>query len=180
MSKQHTSWWHLSISALSQISGPILTKNFGLNFLGGLIFVQKFFFGPNLFSPKCFLDPKMFWTCLFIKPIFLGQKYMNSIWSWNFWDLNVFGPKFLTTFFRTYIFWIQIFFDSKYIGTLNLSWHQFFSRHNKVVPPFFLLALKLFFDQTYFLTQIFLTWIYLNPKFFCAQNLFLDPKCCLR
>ena len=88
----YTSWLHFSISAISLS----LTKLFGPNFLGALIFVGQHFFGPNFlnsFRAKIFLDPKFYWTQNyfgpknFLKPFFEPKIFSDltffCVWLFN-------------------------------------------------------------------------------------------------
>ena len=54
------------ITNISAVTGPILTKLFGLHFLGGMIFVDlivlglQFFFNPKFIWPQKFFGPMIF------------------------------------------------------------------------------------------------------------------------
>ena len=101
LSKQHMSWWHLSILCLSYH-----LPRFWTQFFGGPNFCTPPFFGPSFIWSKSFLDPQIFGPNFFLTPKFFGPKILNSIFCTYFfldskfvWDLNSFGPKFLEKIF---------------------------------------------------------------------------------
>ena len=118
MSIQHLSWWHLSISA---ISGQILPKLFGPNFLGAKNVLDQHFVKPKLFGSK------IIWTQNYLGPkILLG---FNILWTKNY-----FGSKILFwhKFFFNQNFRDQNYFGPKYVWTHNFLDKKFF------VPKYFL------------------------------------------
>ena len=115
------------ISNISDVTGPILTKLFGPNFLGFINFVGQNVLGPNFFRPKFFLDPKFF----FRTKIFLGP--------------NIFGTAILldtTNFFNPKLFWTQnyfqhkIFSDSTFFFRPKIFFEIFFRTQNLLGQKF--------------------------------------------
>ena len=119
------------ISNISAVTGPILTKLFGPNLLGVIIFVDQNVFGFNLFwprfvGPQCFLGQK-FLTSNFIEP----KKKLNSKF---FWTQNFSDPK----FFLGQIFFLEIILGQKFLLDPNFCFKHFF------LDPKFIWAQKIF------------------------------------
>ena len=105
--------------------------------------LTKFFFWPK----NLLCGPRIFWTNIFYWKFFLTQ---------NFFEPNLFGPKFLT----------QNFFRPKII-----SGPTFFLIQKFVWPQNF------FQTQNFFPTQKFVqTQNFFKPKFFCGPKFFSRPK----
>ena len=118
------------IRNISAVSGLTVTKMFGPNFLGVIIFVEKMFLDqtcldPNFFGPKFFFRDLHFWTSNFIGP----KKNPNPKY---YGPKNIFDPNFfrLNTYFQTkHFFGPKIFFKTNF-RTPNMF-------QNFLVPKFF-------------------------------------------
>ena len=100
------------ISNISAVTGPILTKLFGPNFLGFIIFVGQNALGPNFFRPKFFSDKKFFRAQHFWTLNFIGRKK-------KFEPKIILNPKFSQTpnFFPDPNLFSIFFSDTKFICT---------------------------------------------------------------
>ena len=87
------------ISNFSAVTGPILTKLFGPNFYGVIIFVDQNVLGQTLSRPEILLGPKVIGQEILLDP----KKISNSNFfgtrnffrpKINFQTQNCFGPKF--------------------------------------------------------------------------------------
>ena len=149
VSKQHLSWWHLSITGIFQLLLIKCWPNFKCRFLQ-----------PSLIEANCHGDLCPGNICPY-------QQYLSYCWSnfdqtfWTQYDLC--GPKFFWTkllltlnFFGPNIFFSdqKITLDSKMFSDRRFFfWPKFFSKPNFLDQPF------LFWD----------TNLFLNSKFFNKQ-----------
>ena len=113
------------ISNISAVSGPILTKLFGHNFLGVTIFAAQNILGPKFFRNKLFwtqkfLGPKVFRPKFFFSDAkhLLNRKKFQIFFS----DENFF---FYPNFF-SYSFGSKIFFEPQLLWTRKILDQIFF------------------------------------------------------
>ena len=125
------------ISNISAVTGPILTKLFGPNFFGVIIFVDQNVLGQNFFKTQNFIRAQSFQTRNFIGPEknfeLKFPSYPKLSQSNNFFQTqNFFEPNFFLTFFLVKIFLETQFFSKKfsrpkiYFGPKFLFFQNFF------------------------------------------------------
>ena len=133
LSRQYLSWQHLSISGISAVTDPILTKLFGPNFFQALILIFWIkFFLKKVWTKNYFSVTKIFWSRI------LGHKFGREKISSSklFYNLNFFGSiSFWTKIFGFQFFWTEIFWDhfSKNKYWTYKAWYiptQFLQKYN--------------------------------------------------
>ena len=155
------------ITNISAVTGPILTKLFGLHFLGGMIFVDLNLLGPNFIKTHFFFEHQFFRAQIFSGPkIFFKQFFPTK----NFFGPNIFLDP---NFFRNPIFFQEFFSVPKvkkkikpkvYLGP-NIFLFTIFIGPKKNVKP------QIFQTPKFFQTQNF-------SIFFADQEFLSDPKFC--
>ena len=169
------------ISNISAVTGPILTKLFGPNFFGVIIFVDQNVLGQNFFKTQNFIRAQSFQTRDFIGPEknfeLKFPSYPKLSQTNNFFKPQIFEPNFSLTFFLD-----QNFLDPQFILALNFFFFKFFFNPNFFSRSKIFLVQK-FLDQTFYWvqkkcwTKIFSDQNFFRPKFFgtkfFVKNFFL-------
>ena len=198
MSRQHLSWWQLSISAIYQL----LLTQFWLNFLDPIfleacIYLDPKKYGPNFIWTKILVDNNFF-VLIFPPNYLLNPKIFTKLSGPNiFGGLNLFGPKVTLSKFHLdqnivgpKFFWNNFFFlpifNPKFVRTQNWSAPKNFWAPNLLDPiyslfDFFLPKIVLdrvffwtrhFFGVKNFLVSKFFGVKFFGPNFFGSRYLF--------
>ena len=150
------------ISNISAVTGPILTKLFGPNFFGVIIFVDQNVLGQNFFKTQNFIRAQSFQTRNFIGP---KENFELKFLLYPKLDEKFFGPT--------------IFFE-KIFPTKNLFWSEislfqiFFQIRNFFGPKLF--RSKILLVQKKFLTKIFSDQSFFRQNLFFSDQNFPEPK----
>ena len=163
MSRQHLSWWHLSISGKYQL----LQTPFWPNFKGRLL-------GPSLTDTNCHRDICQGNICPGdICPIWtqnIGTNFFILIsMAIDFLDPNFFGPKSFgfENFLELNYFGLKIFLDSKFCWP-KIFGHQFF------LPKLFLVQI-FFRGPKIYIGQKNMDKEFLVKKNFWTKRFFFQP-----
>ena len=153
----------VQISNISAVTGPILTKFFGPNFLGVKRCWTNILFDPKNFSDPMFnnnLDPKFYCST-------------NFFWTKIFWIKIIFDPNF--SGHKT--FWTHHFLDTKFLFTQillvlssDLSWFNLNITNKTTQFSWGLAQLKLILYHKIFTLQQAL----LKLTLICHGRLFTD------
>ena len=116
------------ISNISAVTGPILTKHFGPNFFGVIIFVDQNVLGQNFFKTQNIIRAQRFQTRNFIGPkknsnsnFRRTQIFFNLFFTDQIFGLTILFKNIFQIFFEPKIvFQTRIFFRSQNCQTINV------------------------------------------------------------